>query len=99
MAKHITITNDGQEIPIQGEESLLALLIKNKVRVDHSCDGMGSCGTCKVFVKSDVSKLPTRNEVEQERADDLGFRKDERLSCQLKPYDGLSVEIPEITEE
>ena len=99
MEKHITITNDDQKIAFQDEPSLLALLIKNKVRVDHSCDGMGSCGTCRVFVKSNLKDLPARNEVEQERALDLGFKDDERLSCQLIPFDGLSIEIPEPTEE
>jgi 2Fe-2S ferredoxin len=39
--------------------------------------------TCCVLIESDLSKLPVRNELEQEMADDRGFKNDERLACQI----------------
>lgn len=99
MAKTIHITNNEQDIPFSKESSTLELLLKNDIKIDHSCGGMGSCGTCRVFVKSSLNDLPKRNEIEQERADDLCFEDDERLTCQLRPYSGLIIELQEFIEE
>lgn len=94
MTKTILLTNEDQEIPFKDEDSVLELLLKKDINIDHSCGGMGSCGTCHIFVKSDLTALPPRNEVEQERADDLSFNDDERLACQLCPFHGLAIQIP-----
>jgi 2Fe-2S ferredoxin len=94
MKKLITLINEDLEIPFDRESSLLELLLKNKIEIDHSCDGNGSCGTCKIFVKSNLKDLPPRNEVELERATDLNFSEDERLACQLCPLRNLKIEIP-----
>lgn len=99
MAKTIHILNNGLDIPFSKESSTLELLLKNDIKIDHSCGGMGSCGTCRVFVRSNLNDLPKRNEIEQERADDLCFEDDERLTCQLHPFAGLIIELQEFIEE
>ncbi len=90
----IVLANEDLELPIKNESSVLELLLNNKVDIDHSCGGFATCGTCRVFVKSDLKSLEPRNEIEQERADDLSFEEHERLACQLQPRSGLIIEVP-----
>jgi len=95
MADKVYIKNLDLEIDFKNEETLLEVLLKNEIDIDHSCGGMGTCGTCRAFVCSSLEDLPPRNEVESERATDLSFNASERLCCQLKPYDGLAIDLPE----
>jgi len=78
----------------EGGESLLKLARRNNLPIGHSCGGNGTCGTCRVVIKSPLSHLPARNEVEAEMARDRGFDSCERLACQMPCIDGLEVEIP-----
>ncbi len=78
--------------------TVLELAERNGVKLNHSCGGMGSCGTCRVWIKSDLTPLPPRNEVEAQMAADRGFASEERLACQLLAFQGLCVQIPESTE-
>ena len=73
---------------------LLGLLLANKLEVPHSCGGMGTCGTCRILVRSDVRGLALRNEIEAEMAEDRGFAEDERLACQLEIIGDITVECP-----
>lgn len=91
----ISISNLDLSIDCSSGETLLEGLLKNDIPIDHSCDGMGSCGTCRVIVEEGLENLHERNEIEQERADALGFSKRERLSCQMQPSCNLKINIPE----
>lgn len=82
------------DFEVSPEESLLTACLKNKVPIDHSCEGMASCGTCRVIVTSDLTTLPKRNSLEQEMADDRQFRPEERLACQLELHSNLSFKLP-----
>ncbi len=82
-----------------GEISILELAKKNRIAMRHSCDGMGSCGTCRVVINKGLNLLPPRNEIEQEMSDDRGFQPQERLSCQTLAYDGLVVVVPQVSED
>ena len=77
---------------------MLEVALKAGVEISHSCGGMGSCTTCRVFVVRSPEALPPRNELEQEIADSRGFHDDERLACQLPPQEGLEVRVPETRE-
>jgi 2Fe-2S ferredoxin len=74
--------------------SVLSLAIDLGLKLSHSCGGMGSCGTCRVIVKSDLTKLEERNEVEMLIAEDRKFEDEERLACQTRAFSGLMVEVP-----
>jgi len=82
------------DLSFQDQESVLEVLIKSKVPVDHSCEGMASCGTCRILVTSGVEDLPPRNSLEQEMATDRGFEPHERLACQLCPLKPFSFKLP-----
>ena len=75
--------------------SVLDVALQNNIDLSHSCGGMGSCTTCRVWVESDPTKLAPRNELEEEIATSRGFDERERLSCQIEPHEGLIVRIPE----
>lgn len=74
--------------------SLLETLICNKIELDHSCGGMGSCGTCRIIIDKASGALPAANVVEQEMIADRGFQENERLACQLVPNCDLTIRIP-----
>lgn len=77
---------------IGDSENLLQVALSNKIELAHTCEGMGSCTTCRVYVMEGA--MSPRTEVEQERASERGFKEHERLACQLKPEDGMVVKIP-----
>lgn len=75
-------------------ETILDAAIRVKLPLDHSCGGMGTCGTCRVFIRQGLEKVSPPGEVESEIIHDRGFFKHERLACQNDCVDGLVVEIP-----
>jgi 2Fe-2S ferredoxin len=92
----VTFKINGEEFQIQVENqsSVLELAVDNEIPLNHSCGGFGTCGTCRVFVEKNVEKLPPRENVELEMAEDRGFADHERLSCQIPPLDGLILKVP-----
>ena len=67
------------------------------IELNHSCGGMGTCGTCRVRILSSLESLgplEPRNEIEIEMANDRGFAENERLACQLAIVNGLKFRIP-----
>jgi 2Fe-2S ferredoxin len=82
-------------LPSQKLTTILELALNEKLDLDNSCDGNGTCGTCLVLVSmEDGSKLPKRNEIEQEMAADRGFLENQRLACQMYAASGMKVKIP-----
>jgi ferredoxin, 2Fe-2S len=81
--------------PAGDAESVLEVALRNGIDIGHSCGGMGSCTTCRVFVVGTSEPLPPRNEVESEMVEGRGFAANERLSCQLPPLAGLVVRVPD----
>jgi ferredoxin len=76
------------------DSTILEALLKADIELDHSCDGHGTCGTCRIFVEKGLEKLGPRNEVENEFASDRQFRENERLSCQCLVQEGLILKRP-----
>ena len=76
------------------DETLLELCLRSNIALSHSCEAMGTCGTCRVIITSDVNKLPARNAIEQSVADDRDFAPEERLACQTQLKQNLSFRIP-----
>ena len=90
---HLYIENLDIEIPFSNEKSILEVLNKQDIEIDQSCEGMGTCGTCRILI-SEEKNLPERNEIELERATLLEFNDSERLACQLSPIDKIRIKIP-----
>lgn len=74
-------------------ETLLECLIRHKVKINHSCGGMGSCTTCRVNIVTE-SGLSPRSSLEEDHAQARGFQKNERLSCQISDWHTLIIVLP-----
>jgi 2Fe-2S ferredoxin len=77
----------------QGDTVLQALLDAN-IEIDHSCGGMGTCGTCRMYVEKGLEKFGDPNEAEKEIRSDRNFEPNERLSCQNLVVAGLVLRKP-----
>ncbi len=79
--------------------TVLEVAIAHKIPLSHSCEGMASCGTCRIEVLACPTELEERNELEAEMAADRGFLAKERLACQIQARDGLRVKVPISSDE
>jgi 2Fe-2S ferredoxin len=86
---------DTKRVEIQQNETILEVALRNEIPLEHSCGGMGSCGTCRIFVTAGLDRFEPRNEIENEIAVDRSFSVDERLACQNLALDGLEVKVPQ----
>ena len=91
--KKITFEFDGKNVEASHGQTVLDAVLAAKIDLDHSCGGFGSCTTCRIFVQ-EPERLPPRNEIEKEAADDRGFSDEERLACQLTCMSGLKIRKP-----
>jgi len=83
--------NDQKEFVVQGGKPLLATLRDQQLFIPSACGGRGSCGLCKVKVRSGAGDvLPTELPWldDQERATSI------RLACQVKVKEDFAIEIP-----
>ena len=94
IANYVVFSGKEKKISFEDGQSILDLALANRMDLSHSCGGMGSCGTCRVFVESPLEDLQPRNEIEQEMADSRGFSDHERLACQTAACPGLIIRIP-----
>lgn len=82
------------DVPASHTDTILEALLEAEIEIDHSCGGMGTCGTCRVFVEKGLEKFGPRNEPESEIAQDRQFAENERLACQNFVKDGLVLRKP-----
>ncbi|MSU03001.1 ASKHA domain-containing protein [Tissierella pigra] len=80
-----------ENISIEVEEGtiLLDVIREAKLRVETPCNGMGSCGKCKVIARGQLSEPSDR---ERTVIDENKF---ERLSCMAKIFGEVEVELME----
>ena len=93
-AGDVTITINGDPdsaITTAAGGTLLGTLAANKIFIPSACGGKGSCGVCKVKVKSGGGSLLTTEENWISRGE---AKEGCRLSCQGKVKNSLNIEIP-----
>ena len=88
----IDINNGQKKVTVKGGSPLLLSLAEQGIFIPSACGGRGSCGVCKVSVRSDVgpvlpTELPYLNDEDRESGT--------RLSCQIKVKSDIKIEIPE----
>lgn len=95
--KTLILHSQSHENPIRiefkGNKNLLQLLNANKVGISQSCDGNGTCTTCRVFVVNNLESLSARTEIEMERATERNFSDLERLACQCDIFESVEIKI------
>jgi Na+-transporting NADH:ubiquinone oxidoreductase subunit F len=84
--------DEDHQYVVDGGSNLLSTLKAQDIFVPSACGGRGSCGFCKVKIKSDIGEhLAT----ELPWLDDKEMKENVRLSCQIKVKQDLDLEIPE----
>lgn len=78
----IYVVPDDIYVGLSHDKTLLESLLARKIGISHSCGGNGTCGTCLCEIES-KNELPAREELELEMSEDRGFKKNERLACQI----------------
>lgn len=74
---------NAQIIPFApSNESVLEALTEAGIEIDHSCGGMGTCGTCRVMLNPESSQ-PKPSEGEELLRTERPLDPNERLACQL----------------
>lgn len=82
----IIYDTEEKQLTPTNSSNLLEVCLKNKIPISHSCEGMASCGTCRVIITQGEEKLPERSDLEKEMAQDRKFNFQERLACQLEVH-------------
>lgn len=84
--------NGDRELTVEGGRSLLSTLMAEGIFIPSACGGRGSCGLCKITVRSGAGDiLPT----EIPWLSDDERKNGVRLSCQVKVKRDIAIEIPE----
>ncbi len=82
-----------KEFTVQGGSTLLSILIDQGMEIPASCGGRGSCGFCKVNVKSGGGDiLPTEEMFISKQEKKTGTR----LACQVKVKDDVELFVPDL---
>jgi len=89
----VTFTDEGQVIAAGRSESILEVANRIQLDISQSCGGNASCGTCLIYVEKGLENCDPRNELEQEMAQDRGFRPHERLACQTTCFGTVTVRL------
>ena len=99
----ITITNRSGEVSTldaANGQPLMDALRDGNYDVAGTCGGACACGTCHVYVKRGLEKLPSKSDDEQMMLEAIGelvtVKPESRLSCQIPvsaELSGLEVEI------
>jgi Na+-transporting NADH:ubiquinone oxidoreductase subunit F len=88
----IDINGGRKSLKVRGGAPLLGTLAEQGVFVASACGGRGSCGACKVAVRSDVGPhLPT----ELPYLSPAEVAANVRLACQVKLKADIAIELPE----
>ena len=87
---------DGKkEFAVQGGSTLLSILIDNGMEIPASCGGRGSCGFCKLNVKSGGGDiLPTEEMFISKEEEKTGTR----LACQVKVKNDIELFVPDLLQ-
>ena len=80
----VSITVLPENVVVQASQgsTILDALLNADIDIDHSCGGMGTCGTCRIFVEKGLENFEEPGLAEREIRDDRQFNPNERLSCQ-----------------
>ncbi len=83
----------GKNIPVQPDMSIQGALKKAGVHLTSSCAGKGTCGKCKIIIKSGPVDTHSSTKLTREE-----IKKGHVLACQSFPRGDLSIEIPKESE-
>lgn len=95
----IIIFPTGLTLDANPGDNLMHCLLKHNVKIEHACEGSGTCATCHVYVRQGALSLNDIGDTEDETLSRAwGLDIDSRLSCQVTiGNEDLTIEIPKYT--
>ncbi len=87
----VTSLPDNVEFDVTADETLLEAALRSDIAFAHACGGRAKCSTCRIWVLDGLETCPERTELEISMANRLGFAKEVRLACQLRPKGRLLI--------
>lgn len=93
LSKLIHYLPEEKAVELRPEATFLELALKHRIPISHTCDGMGTCGTCVIRFDQGAENLEPRNEIEQEMADMRDLPANERLACQTTCFAPATVTV------
>ena len=96
---HEELCPTGAELDANKGETVLDVVLKNGIKLEHACEKSCACTTCHVIIKKGFDSLEESSELEDDMLDKAwGLEPESRLGCQAKIEDqDLTVEIPKYT--
>jgi uncharacterized 2Fe-2S/4Fe-4S cluster protein (DUF4445 family) len=85
---NITLTS-GKNISIKPGTSILESLKLAGIYLTSSCGGKGTCGKCKIIIKSGKAEFKSRIKLSK---DEIG--KGYAIACQSYPTENVVIDIP-----
>ena len=86
------------EADINPDKSVLELAREHGLRIQSACNGMRSCGDCRVFLKEGESHVLPPTGEELKLIGQGHYIDQRRLSCQLYCFGGAVVDLSEQEE-
>jgi uncharacterized 2Fe-2S/4Fe-4S cluster protein (DUF4445 family) len=86
----IVIKPENQVINPNFDESLMETLVRNEIPVQNICNGKGTCGKCKIRF---LTKIPEPTLLDMKYLSNQEIEIGYRLACNVKPEDGMEIEI------
>ena len=104
MPKIIVLPNedlcpDGAVLEAEAGETVLNVVLKNNIDVEHACEKVCACTTCHMVIREGFDSLEESDELEDDMLDKAwGLEPESRLGCQaIVANEDLVVEIPKYT--
>ena len=94
----IKIFPTGQEFEAKSNKSLLQNCLENGVHINSVCKGVPKCAECRVKIKDGEHNVLPPTEKETGILGNNWFLDGRRLSCQVRIYGDLTVDISEQME-
>jgi len=82
-----------REFVVQGGQTLLSALIDNGMQIPAACGGRGTCGYCKVNVKSGGGQILPTEEIFIDKEEEA---QGARLACQVKVKEDVELFVPDL---
>jgi ferredoxin len=88
----------GQEVPVDPNKTLLQICTENQIEIKSICKGVPSCAECRIrIVEGDYNVVPP-SKVEMSLIGTNYFIDQRRLSCQVRCFGDVTVDLTEQIE-
>jgi len=79
----------GNNVEVQENQTVLQAALANGMHIQHTCNGEGTCGTCKVRILGDENQVVSQSEKQilNEHDIQMGYR----LACQVQCEENMKV--------